>query len=145
LERCQALEPEEIVTYWDLAICCQRVGDQDRRRRWSKEGLPRYEKHLRLNPDDEIIIGIYANLLYGAGEVDRAREYLKSLKNVREGLSLFNLACLAVQLSDIPLALRLLAQAVEAGYANRNALENDPDIAPLRVTPEFADIVAKLH
>jgi tetratricopeptide (TPR) repeat protein len=55
----------------------------------------------------------------------------------------YNLACLYSVKKDKDPALSALRAAIDAGFSNKQALRSDADLAFIRQTPEFRDIVAK--
>jgi hypothetical protein len=56
--------------------------------------------------------------------------------------SLYNLACVQALLGDLTAAKASLRAAVDAGFAEVDLLEQDPDLASLRGDPEAADLIA---
>jgi adenylate cyclase len=56
----------------------------------------------------------------------------------------YNVACLYSLEEQTEEAIRCLERAVEAGFGNRDWIEQDPDLNPLREYPRFQELVARL-
>jgi serine/threonine protein kinase/Flp pilus assembly protein TadD len=108
--------------------------------------IAKVEKHLELYPDDA------RALYFGAGDVgmmgdrERAVEWLERALAVDPGDSgvLYNVGCVYALLGETDKALGCLEQAVLRGYAYREWIENDSDLASLREHPRFKKIIAEL-
>lgn len=72
-----------------------------------------------------------------------ARVAMAAFERWHEVSDAFNSACALAQLRRENDALRWLEQAIELGLPDRNALDADPDLAPLRHRPEFQDLRQK--
>jgi adenylate cyclase len=146
-EKSVELKPDNITTYWNLLIPCDRTHDLGRILKWSRIALPLYERHLRLAPDDESTRVRYANLLEFAGEHERALETIKPLaqKQDLDSSSLYNIACLYARIGDSVQALNCLRRAIGAGFREVEAIRRDSDIDPLRGMPEFEALIKELE
>jgi tetratricopeptide (TPR) repeat protein len=67
-----------------------------------------------------------------------------ALERGENPVAAYNLGCAYARMGRIEEAMEWVDRAVEAGYGEREALESDPDIAPLRERPEFELIWRKL-
>jgi hypothetical protein len=84
------------------------------------------------------------------GDNKRALQILQKAKEVlpkkaMKGPLWYNMACFSCRLGRLADALRYLENAVDAGYANLNQLNNDPDLEPLRWNRGFKRILAELR
>jgi beta-lactamase regulating signal transducer with metallopeptidase domain/Flp pilus assembly protein TadD len=61
----------------------------------------------------------------------------------KNGPSAYNIACAYALRGDTANALTSLDQAIENGYGDEDKLREDPDIASIRRTPEFARLLQK--
>jgi hypothetical protein len=55
---------------------------------------------------------------------------------------LYNVACIYSLAHEIEMGIETLKKSLEAGFVNREWLEMDPDLDPLRSSPSFAEIMA---
>lgn len=78
-------------------------------------------------------------------EPEKAREVLVKVAKKDKRYGNYNLACLEAQLGHREAALLHLNQAVAAGWAQYEATLGDPDLEPLRGTPEFETALAKIQ
>jgi len=78
-----------------------------------------------------------------AGDYDTARElYERLAREVPESfVPRYNLACALARLGDEGGAVDALEHAVVLGFTDRFALQNDPDLAPIRGTPFYAELL----
>lgn len=60
------------------------------------------------------------------------------------GVAYYNMACAYVRLKQNDKAFEMLNKAVEAGFNNRQTLETDNDLTPLRTDSRFQELLAKL-
>ena len=61
------------------------------------------------------------------------------------GVGLYNLACLYMHEGERERALSVLRKSIERGYHDIEGLRRDPDLDPLRGTPEFEELVKELE
>ena len=111
-----------------------------RQENWS-EAVRNYEMSLRHNQD---IPDIHINLSTAqlrARTFDKAYETLKTLqeKNPNHPALFYNLACYYALTSQIDPAWESLQNAVTLGFKNIAAIKTDPDLAPLRNDPRYAE------
>ena len=89
---------------------------------------------------------LLAEALMELGRRKEARAQLE--RALREGpgepRDVFNLACLRATEGETSGALDALERAVEAGYADRESLEHDPDLATVRGDPRFAALLKRV-
>ncbi len=139
------LKPGNCPGLFGLVNQCDAAKETEKCSKWAHVALPHFERHLKLHLDDEAYHVLYANLLSWAGRWDDARLEAMNLKNARDGMSLYNTACLFERLGDKPEALATFRKAIEAGYRNTQALkafltDEDDGIAQLAGTPEYEEV-----
>jgi TolB-like protein len=136
------LNPTYTTGLWNLVKVCSEVGDKERTRHWATTALPLYEAHLKLHPDDERGQVEHAILLFHAGNIDRARSAVLALEKVRDGISLYNTACLWALIGEPGRGLQTLRHAMEIGFEQvaylRDYLERDA--ATLRGTSQYEEV-----
>ncbi|HZK76899.1 MAG TPA: TIR domain-containing protein [Candidatus Kapabacteria bacterium] len=136
------LNPDFLVAHWNLVLVCDRAHDISRKIKAALQAVPSKERRIRLFPDDEYARVEYANLLYYAGDEATAREFLHRQDKIMDGVSLYNLGCLASKLREFELAVDLLGRSLTAGMAFIEALRSDPDLDPLRGREDFEKLLA---
>jgi len=102
------------------------------------------ERRMDLNPDDPRAATIRAVSLCRLGERD------EGLRWAREALAMdpldagvrYNVACIHALEGAKDEALALLAEAIRAGFGNREWFARDPDLASLRGDPRFEALLA---
>ena len=69
----------------------------------------------------------------------------KAKRTQTEQILWFNLACARARSGAVEKGLDALNQALECGYAQFHRLEKDPDLAPLRSHPRFAQLLERVQ
>lgn len=108
--------------------------------------VPRYRELVEKRPDDGVAWFRLGMALVTTGERLGAIEPFEKAAalGVERGTSLFNLACLRATKGERDAAMTSLERAYEAGFPDRGALDQDPDLASLRSDPRFAALKAKV-
>jgi Flp pilus assembly protein TadD len=103
-----------------------------------------YRAALSLAPGNTSALLGLGNINLETGKTDAARRYYdEAFANGGNGPDLqYNLACLEAQTGHHAEALRHLAEALRLGYRNRNAIQNNPELASLRRLPSFRGLMA---
>jgi adenylate cyclase len=124
----------------DLA---ERVLHETALREAGEKAIPVYQRYTRLNPDIYDARVNFANVYLYAGRPDTALRIADelSLIDTLDGNASYNLACLYLKAGNADHGLQMLGRSVERGYRNLETLRRDPDIDPIRGTPEFAEIL----
>jgi tetratricopeptide (TPR) repeat protein len=108
------------------------------------QALAVVERHMDLNPDDPRAATMRAVSLCRVGR----RE--EGLRWAREALAMdpldagvrYNVACIHAIEGAADEALSYLAEAIRAGFGNRQWFERDPDLDSLRSDPRFAALLS---
>jgi len=61
------------------------------------------------------------------------------------GLAYFNMACAYARIKKIDKGFEMLGKAIDEGFADRNAIERDEDLAALRLDARFPQLLARLQ
>jgi TolB-like protein/Flp pilus assembly protein TadD len=104
------------------------------------------EKHMELNPDDPRAATMRAVSLCRIGDRPAGLKWAERALEIdpRDAGVQYNVACL-YSLEDQPAkAIECLERAMHEGFGNREWIENDPDLEPLRDNPEFVKLLARL-
>ena len=150
-EQAVKLRPDSLTALFNLVNVCDRVDNVEKRVFWAQLAVPRYERYLKLFPDDEYAAVNYALLLHWAGKEDASRAAARGLVNVRDGVSLFNTACLQRDLMDFEGSLKTFRKAIEAGLSDYRSLKeflnDERGLGKLKGVPEYEEVdqmIAKL-
>jgi TolB-like protein len=136
------LKPDNLPTLFNLAIACNDAKEEAKQKQWALVAIPKFEKHLKLFPDDENKRVNHAVLLHFSGRDEDAIVAARKLDDLRDGNSLFNAACLHCNLKDYSSGLTTFRKSIEAGFRDirvmKSFLEDEDDgIATLKGTPEW--------
>jgi len=102
-----------------------------------------YTIAIKLQPD----FGIYNNralAYYYKGEHEKALvDFIKTVElNPKDSLSYYNIACLYSIKNNIEEACNWLNKAIEKGYDNWNSIKQDKDLANIRNSPCYKQIIS---
>ena len=115
---------------------------------WQQAGQ-RYAEALRIKPDLHEAANNWGSALAdearaigesaeARGLCERARDLMLPFAKRKPAVAAYNLACAYARLKDFEASLTWLRRSRDAGgLADREHLENDPDLAALRLTPGF--------
>jgi adenylate cyclase len=104
------------------------------------------EQHLELNPNDARALYMGAVDLIAQGDPERAIAWAERALAVDPGDAgvLYNVGCAFARLGRRDRAMDCLVRAMEAGFGNREWIENDPDLAPLRSDPRLKALLDRI-
>jgi tetratricopeptide (TPR) repeat protein len=82
-------------------------------------------------------------------ELNRNEDALKTFQRALEGgiakfIVHYNIACAYVRLQQTDKAFEALGKAIDEGFANRNGMESDAALAPLRADTRFQELLKRL-
>jgi tetratricopeptide (TPR) repeat protein len=145
LEEAVRLKPDDLVNFFNLVSACSYAREREKCAHWARVALPYYERKLKLHPDDESMLVEFANMLLWNGRTEDAHAAAMKLTDLKDGSSLYNIACLFADLGDKAEALRVYRKAIEAGYRSirnlKEFLDDDKEgIVSLICTPEYEEV-----
>ncbi len=133
--------------HFNLLIALHELGSESELHEAAARALPIYERYVRLTPDDynarvqlATILGYCGRSADSVAEADRFSA-IESL----DGVTCYNLACLYLNANMPDRGMSLLRRAVRNGFHNIESIRRDPDLAPLRGTPEFEELMKELE
>jgi TolB-like protein len=138
-------------THFNLLISLNELPDtpenREELREYAGRAIPVFERHIRLNPDDYHSRVQFANVLLMASRTEASLEEADKLSLVGslDGGACYNLACLYLHASDTMKGLSMLRRSIGKGIQNIETFRQDPDLAPLRGTPEFEELIKELE
>ena len=123
------------------------LGNLEQARREAIDGIEVLDKHLEWNPDDVRALHLGAGSLIVAGQVDRAREWLRRALEIdpNDSILLYNVACNFATLGEVEAALDYLERAIDNGMVSLAWMLNDTDLDNLRDHPRFHSLAQRLR
>lgn len=115
------------------------------------EAIPLLTKAIDNGWRNSLVYGQLAFAQLSTGKNEEAiRSYEKAFEagippgaNTR-GLAYYNMACAYARLKNVDKAFEMLGKAVDEGFANRNSLTTDADLAALRSDARFAKLLERV-
>jgi tetratricopeptide (TPR) repeat protein len=144
-EEAVRLNPDDRVNLWNLIVSCDAAGESAKCAHWARVALPLIDRHLKLHPDDEGWRVRHALLLLFCGRTDDAHTAAMKLKDLKDGTSLYDTACLIGRLGDRSEALRTFRKAIESGFSDTRLLtefltDDEEGILSLQGTTEYDEV-----
>ncbi|MDO8501047.1 MAG: tetratricopeptide repeat protein [Gemmatimonadaceae bacterium] len=142
-ERAATLRPEDYQAPVLLAQAYDSLGDKANAESWYRRGVQILGERMELNPDDTRALILGGVALARLGERDRSLDMANRALAVDpdDSALLYNVACVYASLNENERAIEVLERAVDRGFGQREWIETDPDLAPLRGTPRYEAIL----
>jgi adenylate cyclase len=143
-ERASKVRPDDFQSVLLQAQMYVSLGDQDRALEVTRKGIERVRAVLELNPDDNRALNMGAFALGRLGDREEAEQWMTtSVRNApMDSIIQYNAACFFSLAGETDKALDCLENClVKVGSINREWLENDSDMDPIRHHPRFAEIL----
>jgi TolB-like protein len=137
--------------HFNLLVALSELPDtpehREELRESAEQAIPVFERYIRLNPDDYNARVQFANVLQMANRTDESLQEADKLSEVEslDGYACYNLACLYLKALDTVKGLSMLRRSTGKGFQNIDDFRRDPDLAPLRGTPEFEELMKELE
>jgi tetratricopeptide (TPR) repeat protein len=141
------LRENDKTAHFSLLISLHELGDEERLRIAAERAIPIYERYIRLNPDDYHALVSLASIYAMSGNLFSALAAADELSSIEtlDGFALYNLACLYLNCNTPDRGMEHLRRAVAKGFRDIEAFRRDPDLNPLRGTPEFEELIKELE
>ena len=122
------------------------LGDLEKAEASRRRGIQAVEARLKLYPDDARALYMGANGLVALGKVDQGLEWARQALGMdpEEPMVLYNVACIQSLARRFDEALGLLEQAVQKGLTQKEWLEHDSNLDPLRNFPRYKRLIKQL-
>jgi len=136
-EACRVREDHEARFF--AAQTYTALGRTDEATESYRKAFQAVERRMELNPDDVRAVNMGAVSLGRLGERDKALEWgERALQLAPEDSGVrYNVACIFAIEGEIERAIDCLEEALRAGFANQDWVDNDPDLDSLRNEPRF--------
>lgn len=101
------------------------------------------ERHMAFNPDDPRAATMRAVSLCRLGRKGEGQHWAERALTIdpEDAGVRYNVACLFALEGDMDRAFECLADALRAGFANREWIEHDPDLAAIRGDPRYTRLL----
>jgi tetratricopeptide (TPR) repeat protein len=111
-----------------------------------RRGLQIAEKHLEYHPDDARAWYLGAHAHFELGDGERALEWCDKAMNLApdDPATLYNAACLFSVMGEYDKCFECFELAFDNGFANKEWMENDPDLQPIREDPRYKALIDRL-
>jgi adenylate cyclase len=109
-------------------------------------GIDAAKTRLLLNPDDTRALYMGANGLCGLGNYEEGLAWAEQALAIDpdEPMVLYNVACIQSLAKKYDDALNSLEKAVQSGLTQKNWLEHDSNLDPLRKSPRYKKLIKQL-
>ncbi len=145
-EKAIEVHPQDYQAPLLVAQIYSDLGDQKKAEAARRRGIQAAEAKLKLNPDDARALYMGANALAALGEYKKALEWANQSLAIDpdEPMVLYNVACIQSLAQRPEDALTSLEKAVRRGLTQKNWLENDSNLSPLRRSQRFKKLIKQL-
>ena len=138
-EQASKVNPDDYQAPMLLASALNGLGLKSEAHAAYRRGLAAAEKHLEFHPDDSRALYFGANALSQLKERERSMEWAERALALEgeEPQVLYNVACVYALLGESDKAIDCLEKSITHGWGQREWMEHDPDLAPVREHPRF--------
>ena len=145
-EKACEIDPEDYNAPILLAQTLHGLGHAEESNTAYRKALQVVNKHLELNPDDARAVNLGAAALCHLGDRDEAVKWASKATVIDPDNPsvLYNVACVYAQLGEIERGIDCLEQSITTGMGQKEWIENDPDLNPLRENPRFQSLLDQL-
>jgi tetratricopeptide (TPR) repeat protein len=145
-EKAIELNPQDYQAPLLVAQIYDDIGEKEKATQSRLRGIKAAESKLMLNPDDTRALYMGANGFLGLGENDRGLEWAQQALAIDpdEPMVLYNIACIQSLAKRYEEALTSLEKAVKSGLKQKNWLEHDSNLDPLRKSPRYRKLIKQL-
>jgi non-specific serine/threonine protein kinase len=130
-----------------LAMTLTTLGRIEEAKAVDLRGLQVIEKHVQMHPDDARALLFGASQHLQAGNPDKSRDWTRRALAIApdDPVTFYNAACNYSLLGEVATAIDCLENAVTSGMAQKDWIEHDSDLDPLRSHPRFQALMQRLR
>jgi serine/threonine protein kinase/Flp pilus assembly protein TadD len=145
-EKACDVNPEDYNAPQLLAVAYAGLGRVEDSTDAFKRSLVVIDRHLELNPDDARAIYLGAGSLCHLGEREKAVKWAEKATSIDPDNPsvLYNVACVYAQLGELERGIDCLEKSITTGMGQKEWIENDPDLDPLRDNERFQTLLSRL-
>jgi serine/threonine protein kinase/Tfp pilus assembly protein PilF len=145
-ERACRVSPEDFQAPILLAQVYRSLGREEDTHAAYQRALEVIEKNLRLHPDDPRALYFGAVSLCTMGERERGLDYARRALALDpdDPTVLYNVACVYSQAGLINEAIDCLEKSIALNWRQKDWIENDSDLDPIRDHPRFRALLERL-
>ncbi len=145
-ERASGLRDDDYQAASFAAALYEELGEIEQMKRTAERAVEVARRVISGNPGETRAMQHGALALVRLGQPDQARVWAERALSVdpNEVATLYNVACMSLQLGDVERAFDLLERAVELGWSRAEWLRQDPDFASVRDHPRFLEVLKRL-
>ncbi|MGB6993185.1 MAG: tetratricopeptide repeat protein, partial [Thermoanaerobaculia bacterium] len=145
-EKACDVNPEDYNAPQLLAVAYAGLGREADSTEAFKRSLVVIDRRLELNPDDARAIYLGAGSLCHLGEREKAIKWAEKATAIDPDNPsvLYNVACVYSQLGELERGIDCLEKSITTGMGQKEWIENDPDLDPLRDNERFQALLSRL-
>lgn len=145
-EKAIEVNPQDYQAPLLAAQIYEDLGQKEKAKESRLLGIRAAQSKLKMNPDDTRALYMGANGLVGLGEYDRGLDWAEQALAIDpdEPMVLYNVACIQSMAKKYTDALDSLEKAVRSGLTQKNWLEHDSNLDPLRKSPRYKKLIKQL-
>jgi serine/threonine protein kinase/tetratricopeptide (TPR) repeat protein len=145
--RAAEVNPQDYQSPLLIAQCYEHLGRPADAKAARHLGVEIVQQRLTVSPDDVRALYMGANALAALGDVDKSIEWatLATSMEPEEPMVLYNVACIWSLAGKREEALDYLEKAVHLGLRQKEWLDHDGNLDPLREHPRFQALVRELN
>jgi adenylate cyclase len=146
-EKASSINPDDYQSVLLLPQIYRSLGRVDDALNAGKKGVEVARNFLQLNPDDSRALCLGAIQLVYQGDIEEGKHWIERAIAINDcdSIILYNATCLYVRIGELDIALDHLENVVLTGMVNREWLEHDSDLDPLRNDARFISLLQKLE
>jgi len=146
-ERASEVRPEDFQSICLLGSVFNSLGEREKVMECHHRAIEVIENYLDLNPDDARALYLGAGALIGTGKTEKGLEWASRAVEIDPNDTgiLYNVACTYSLAGRIEEAIDFLERAVAAGFAQKEWIVNDGDLAPLREHSRYLTLINSMN
>ena len=141
------VRPEDFQSVILLSSVLNSLGETEKVRECHLRAIQLVEKHLELNPGDARALYLGGGALIGVDRIDEGLEWAARAVEIdpHDTGILYNVACTYSLAGRIEEAIDYLEKAVAEGFAQKEWIVNDGDLAPLREHSRYLTLINSMN